>query len=221
MFRKRKKKLQQELDTFQNTVIALMDGIHKFDSHLEKTLHEESYSYDNIAFIARSVEDLNSACDVYKDNYFFHNYNAFRMNKCMELLTKALHDMEPLTRDLHFIVNGYKQGITLLEQIEEADDIESYQEEFDDTKTKLKEVQLHIQKMLSEIGTDILSMRSMLLLIREIVSRDYFKIILKSDLIEAYEIEEKRMKHEIKAVIRYHEKMDKKSLLAKENVDHE
>ena len=69
MFRKRKKKLQQELDTFQHAVITLMDGIHKFDSHLEKTLHEESYSYDNIAFIARSVEDLNSACNVYKDNY--------------------------------------------------------------------------------------------------------------------------------------------------------
>ena len=220
MFKKRKKR-KQEADQFRATVTSLMMGIHKFDEYLEKVCNEESYTYNHIAFISRSTEDLFAMCNIYSMSYFFHAYNMVNMNNYMELMMKVFRDLEPTARSFDKSLKLYKEAQDVFRKLKEACDTDDYLDELADTAEKLAEVKVHLKNLSTNIHIDLLTMRSVLLLIRHIVSRDYMKILAGIDLVEAYELEEKRIKREMSMLIRYPKKLDKKLLLTKESDDDE
>lgn len=213
---------REDLKTFRNVVKSLMDGIHKFDQYLEKVSHEKAYGYNTISFVERSLQDLVSLVDVYKSNRYFHLYNVFLMNQYLETLNEIFHELEPNARTLDLSIQGINYGRELYESIikqREESELFENDDEIDEIKSKLESMDLEIKELIIKIHRDILSLRSIILLIREMVARDYIKILSNIDIPHTYQYDEKRVKGEISLEIRYLRNQNKKS--NKEEIKHE
>lgn len=203
--KKQKMQLHHDVKVFSDTVVSLMDGIHKLDQFLEQLTSKKICAYSDIAFVGRSLEDLLSICHIYKNNRFFHTYNIFEFNEYTENINQACLHLVQTAHLLDKTVRGYNVGVKMFKRIVEDDSMED-DEDCEEIKRKLQYLEQKVKELHNDLIDDIVVLRTAMFMIRKIVSRDYMSIQLGVNLEEQYMLDEKRMRRELKAMIRFYEK---------------
>ena len=208
MFRKRKA-LEQERKTFKDAVDKLWEGLHAFDSVLEHIDNEHAYAYSNIALVTRSIQDLDAMCRVYRGNHFFHMYNIMKVDGCIMGLKSLWSDLNDAAMELEMGIHSIALGKGLRDRFAESDECDPDDlAEMDDALTgrmfKAEEQKLRIHEL-------IMNLRSILLVLREILARDLFAIMLGEDLVKRFKMDEKEMRDGMQIEVKYNTSPEAKS----------
>ena len=179
MFRKRKA-LKQELEVFKKTVGNLFDGIHKLDELLERIDSEHAYAYSNLALVERSMQDILSTCLVYRKNHFFHMYNVMKIDNCLQSLDSLWKELADRSQELDSAIHAIALGKGLRDRYAEAPDCDP--EELNEMNLKLTEGMFKGEEIRLQVHLAIIAIRSVLLVLRDMVSQDMFAILLGADI---------------------------------------
>lgn len=185
MFFRKRKALKQELEVFKKTVNSLFEGIHTLDSLLERIDSEHAYAYSNLALVNRSIQDVISMSRVYTGNHFFHMYNIMKVDNCAAALDELWKELSDESQNLDMAVHAIALGKGLCEKYAEEPDFDP--DEAEKMRLSLTESMFKTEEIRLKVHTYILSMRSVILVLRDITSRDVYALMLGEDIIRRFD----------------------------------
>lgn len=192
----KQKRLKTDADAFRAIVAKLWCGIHLIDGMVEAADEDIDYSYKTTCILIRSLEDTISLIRLYSESPFFHVYNSFVIDKGISMLSAGIVDLELHTRQFDDLKMKVIRMHAELQTID-PDYID------DELKEKLSRIESLMMQMVQTIHQCYTIIRSVLLGIRSVVSKDYMMIMTGVDIVRAYKDNEARMKHELKYEIRF------------------
>lgn len=200
--RKERQRLEDDLKAFKNIVKMLMDAIYKLDEYIQTMNNKGDYTYDTIAYIHRSIEDVANAILIYNENRFTHNYYSPKLLSVGKELLDTSNQLHDHGKNLSIIVKNFqltKDGIDAMIDSELDIDGDAVMQ----IRGKMLNMNLTAKQITLTIYDDLMTIRDLLYQLRNIVGFDHIAIMSGTDLVLLYEYFEAKFKQELKCEIRF------------------
>lgn len=199
--RQKKRQMKKELRDFKCIVSALLDGVHKLDEFIQHAKTNNDCRFSTAEVIIRSIQDITSTCNMYKENIFFHGYMIPIVSESANMLGQLGLELENLCRDLSDSYSKFKLFTEKIDHETEDGDIDP--ELFHEYQEKMFKFHHLISGKISNINSVYTYIQSALLSLRVPLSRDYMTILSGVDMIQAYETHELSINREMDAIVSF------------------